>query len=162
MGGEGLAEAAGVPPSTLRIRGDLRPAQLHREMARCRVYVHPLRWTSLGLALLEAMHLGMPVVALASTEAARAVPPEAGAISTSVDELVRCAALLINDPEEARRRGQAARQAALERYGLGAFLRAWDTLLNELPAVRSRAVRSRTGWSRTGPVLIPARERNSQ
>jgi glycosyltransferase involved in cell wall biosynthesis len=162
MGGEGLPEATGLPSSTLKVRGDLPPAELHRDMARCRLYVHPLRWTSLGLALLEAMHLGMPVVALASTEAARAVPPEAGAISTSVDELVRCAELLIKDPEEARRRGQVARQVALERYGLGAFLKAWDTLLNELPAVRSRAGQSRAGRTRTGQVLIPARERNSQ
>ncbi|MCU1561942.1 MAG: glycosyltransferase, partial [Arthrobacter sp.] len=109
------------------------------------------------LALLEAMHLGMPVVALATTEAARAVPPEAGAISTNIDELVRCAEMLITDPEEARRRGEVAREVALERYGLGAFLKAWDTLLNELPPVRSRA-----GRARTGQVLIPARERNSQ
>ncbi|MCU1547640.1 MAG: transferase [Arthrobacter sp.] len=152
MGGGGLPEATGLPSSRLKIRGDLRPAELHREMARCRVYVHPLRWTSLGLALLEAMHLGMPVVALATTEATRAVPPEAGAISTNVDELARCAEMLIKDPEEARRRGLVARSAALERYGLEAFLNAWDTLLNELPPVRSRA----------GRVLIRARERNSQ
>lgn len=34
-------------------------------MARRRVYLHTARWTSLGLSLLEAMHLGMPVVAVA-------------------------------------------------------------------------------------------------
>ncbi len=50
-------------------------ARLHEEMARRRVYPHPIRWTSLGLSLLEAMHLGMPVVALATTETAEAVPP---------------------------------------------------------------------------------------
>ena len=40
-------------------------------MARRRLYLHPVRWTSLGLSLLEAMHLGMPVVALATTEVPR-------------------------------------------------------------------------------------------
>jgi hypothetical protein len=151
MGGAGLGEATGLPASRLRIRGDLPTAQLHRELARCRVYVHPLRWTSLGLALLEAMQLGMPVVVLGTTEAARAVPPEAGAISTSVDELVRSAALLLNDPEEARRRGDAARRVALERYGLAAFLQSWDGLLGELaPRVRR------------GRILIPSQEGKSQ
>jgi hypothetical protein len=152
MGGAGLREATGLPASRLTIRGDLPTAQLHRELARCRVYIHPLRWTSLGLALLEAMHLGMPVVALGTTEAARAVPPEAGAISTSVDELVRSAAALVHDPDEARRRGDIARQVALERYGLGAFLQAWDALLSELATPRLR----------TGRILIPSQEGKSQ
>lgn len=152
MGGAGLREATGLPASRLAIRGDLPTAELHRELARCRVYVHPLRWTSLGLALLEAMQLGMPVVVLGTTEAARAVPPEAGAISTSVDELVRSAAVLVNDPEEARRRGDIARRVALERYGLGAFLRSWDALLDELAAAPIRARR----------ILIPSQEGKSQ
>jgi glycosyltransferase involved in cell wall biosynthesis len=152
MGGAGLREATGLPASRLTIRGDLPTAQLHRELARCRVYVHPLRWTSLGLALLEAMQLGMPVVVLGTTEAARAVPPEAGAISTSVDELVRSATMLVNDPQEARRRGDIARRVALERYGLEAFLRAWDALLDELAAPRFR----------TGRILIPSQEGMSQ
>ena len=52
------------------------------QLARRRVYLHPFRWTSLGLSLIEAMHLGMPVVALATTEAVEAVPPAAGACST--------------------------------------------------------------------------------
>ncbi|PNH83568.1 glycosyltransferase [Arthrobacter sp. AFG20] len=132
MGGDGLAEATGIPAPRLTVRGDLKTAQLHRELARCRAYLHPLRWTSLGLALLEAMHLGMPVLALATTEAARAVPPEAGCISTDVEELRRCARLLVNDPEEARRRGKAAREAALERYGLERFLADWDEVLADL------------------------------
>jgi len=152
MGGTELRAATGLPVSKLTIRGDLPTAELHRELARCRVYLHPLRWTSLGLGLLEAMHLGMPVVVLQTTEAARAVPPEAGAISTSVDELVRSAELLINDPQEARRRGNVARRVALERYGLEAFLRAWDALLDELAAPRFR----------TGRILIPTQEGKSQ
>ncbi|MDQ0821229.1 hypothetical protein QFZ79_003603 [Arthrobacter sp. V4I6] len=152
MGGAGLREATGLPAARLTIRGDLPTAQLHRELARCRVYVHPLRWTSLGLALLEAMQLGMPVVVLGTTEAARAVPPEAGAISTSVDELVRSAAMLVHDPQEARRRGDVARRVALERYGLEAFLQAWDALLDELAAPRFR----------TGRILIPSQKGKNQ
>ncbi|NUT46077.1 MAG: glycosyltransferase, partial [Saccharothrix sp.] len=112
--------------------GDHGLEALHRELARRRVYVHTPRWTSLGLSLLEAMHIGMPVVALASTEAIRAVPPEAGAISTDVEELVSAARELIADPALATEKGRRAREFALARYGLDAFLRNWDVLLKEV------------------------------
>jgi glycosyltransferase involved in cell wall biosynthesis len=107
-------------------------AVLHAEMARRRVYLHPIRWTSLGLSLLEAMHLGMPVVALATTEVPEAVPPEAGVVSTRVDALKDALRRLVDDPEQARAMGKAARAAALARYGLDRFLADWDRLLAEL------------------------------
>ena len=113
--------------------GDVKPSPMHAGLAQRRAYLHPMRWTSLGLALLEAMHLGMPVLALAMTEAPRAVPPEAGAVSADVDELVRAARRLIEDPDEAAARGRVAREAALARYGLARFLRDWDDLLGPLP-----------------------------
>ncbi|BDZ47082.1 glycosyltransferase [Naasia aerilata] len=109
--------------------GNLAPWEMYPELARRRAYLHPIRWTSLGLSLIEAMHLGMPVLALATTEAYRAVPPEAGAISMDVDELVAAARVLIADPDEARARGAAARSFALEHYGLPRFLERWDEVL---------------------------------
>jgi glycosyltransferase involved in cell wall biosynthesis len=152
---EGLAVATGIPTDRLTPRGDLKTAELHRELARCRVYVHPMRWTSLGLSLLEAMHLGMPVVALAATEAPRAVPAEAGAVSADIDELLRCARRLVANPEEARRRGAAAREAALERYGLGRFQDSWDQLLADLGSRLSATHRPEER------ILVPARERKT-
>jgi hypothetical protein len=108
---------------------DLAQAELHAAIARRRVYLHPIRWTSLGLSLLEAMHLGMPVVVLGTTEAFEAVPPQAGVVSTRVDVLADALRRLIADPDEARERGAAARAAALARYGLERFLADWDALL---------------------------------
>jgi hypothetical protein len=105
---------------------------LHRELPRRRAYLHPIRWTSLGLALLEAMHLGVPVVALATTEVPEAVPPDAGIVSTRVDELRAGIERLIADPDEARELGLRGRVAALERYGLQRFLDDWDDLLEEV------------------------------
>ena len=133
MGTDRLADALDLGPGELRIGGDLPMAELHARLGRSRAYVHPLRWTSLGLSLLEAMHVGLPVLALATTEAARAVPAEAGAVSTSIDDLVRMAARLIDDPDEARTRGLAAREAALARYGLARFLSDWDDVLEQEP-----------------------------
>jgi glycosyltransferase involved in cell wall biosynthesis len=111
---------------------DTPQAAMHAEMARRRVYLHPIRWTSLGLALLEAMHLGMPVVALGTTEVADAVPAEAGAVSTDAGRLSRRLRELVQDPEAAREAGAAARRAALARYGLERFLAAWDVVLEEV------------------------------
>jgi len=122
--GIGAAELGGIE--------NLPQAELHAEMARRRAYLHPIRWTSLGLSLLEAMHLGMPVVVLATTEAVEAVPPGAGVVSTRVETLSRGLRELVADPELARERGRAARAAALDRYGLERFLADWDRLLEEV------------------------------
>lgn len=111
---------------------DLPQTKLHDALADRRLYLHPVRWTSLGLSLLEAMHLGLPVVALATTEVVEAVPAKAGFVSTDVDVLLDAVRRLVADPEEARLRGQAARAAALSRYGLARFLAEWDALLAEV------------------------------
>jgi glycosyltransferase involved in cell wall biosynthesis len=101
-------------------------------MARRRLYLHPVRWTSLGLSLLEAMHLGMPVVALATTEVTEAVPPGAGVVSNRIDVLTDAVRDFIADPLHARMVGEGARAAALARYGLSRFLDDWERLLKEV------------------------------
>ena len=111
---------------------DVPQERLHDELARRRVYLHPIRWTSLGLSLLEAMQLGMPVVALATTEAPEAVPPEAGVVSTDVDALIEAVGRFNAHRELACEVGRAARRAALERHGLPRFLADWDALLEEV------------------------------
>ncbi|MER7405009.1 glycosyltransferase [Streptomyces sp. NPDC000070] len=131
MGTEGLAGRLGIPADRCRSH-ELTQAELHSAMARRRVYVHPVRWTSLGLSLLEAMHLGMPVVALATTEVTEAVPPGAGVVSNRIDELARAVRDFVADPLHARRVGEGARAAALARYGLSRFLDDWERLLKEV------------------------------
>lgn len=107
-------------------------AELHRELARRRVYLHPIRWTSLGLSLLEAMQLGMPVVALATTEVPEAVPREAGVVSNQIEVLSKALRRLVDDPVGAREMGEAARRYSLSRYGLDRFLYNWDCVLMEV------------------------------
>jgi hypothetical protein len=111
MGTEGLA-----PDPDVRPQGDLPQARMHAAMARRRAYLHTPRWTSLGLSLIEAMHLGMPVVALATTEAHEAVPPGTGYCSTDPDRLALGLRELMAEPQAraaARRRGQGTRRAPL-------------------------------------------------
>lgn len=111
---------------------DLPQSRLHMELPKRRVYAHTCRWTSLGLSLLEAMMLGMPIVALGTTEVADAVPREAGEVSTDVSRLLAAAERFLADPDAAAQAGRRARQAALARYSLPRFLADWDRVLEEV------------------------------
>jgi hypothetical protein len=129
MGVAGLPEHLDME---LNVVDDPPQARMHAEICRRRAYVHPLRWTSLGLSLLEAMSLGMPVLALATTEAVEAVPPDAGVLSTRVDVLLEAARWLLAEPADARRLGARARVVAQARYGLDRFQTDWDLLLHQV------------------------------
>jgi glycosyltransferase involved in cell wall biosynthesis len=111
---------------------NLRQDHLHDEIARRRVYLHPVRWTSLGLSLLEAMHLGLPVVALATTEVVEAVPRAAGVVSNRIERLRAGLKRFACDPDAAREAGLAARAAAVSHYRLDRFLADWDALFEEV------------------------------
>jgi glycosyltransferase involved in cell wall biosynthesis len=113
---------------------DLPQDQLHDAMAARRVYLHPNRWTSLGLSLIEAMHLGMPVVAVDATAIKEAVPNDAGIVSTRMSTLQSGLRRLTSDRDEAAALGRRARQVALERFGLKRFLDDWDRLLERVAA----------------------------
>jgi glycosyltransferase involved in cell wall biosynthesis len=126
-----LPEALGPTHPRVWFAGNLRPNALYDALAERRVYLHLNRWTSLGLSLIQAMMLGMPVVVLDTTEASRAVPMEAGARSGDINELRTAARALLADPEEAQRRGLLGRSAALGRYGLPRFVHDWDLAFEE-------------------------------
>lgn len=131
MGISGLTADLGRLDGEVAEIGELHTYELHRAVAERRVYVHPNRWTSLGLALLESMHLGLPVVGVDTTEIRRAVPPEAGILSNDVGELTRSLARLVSNPDDAARRGAAAREHALAHYSLSRFIDDWNGALED-------------------------------
>lgn len=131
MGTAGLARHLDLPPELCRT-SELPQSRLHPAMARCRVYLHPVRWTSLGLSLLEAMFLGMPVVALGTTEVREAVPPDAGVVSNRPDVLNDALRRFLADAAYAERTGSRARAAARARYGVQRFLDDWERLMKEV------------------------------
>jgi len=111
---------------------DLLATDLHEALAERRVYLHVARWRSPHASLIEAMHLGMPVVALATAGIAELVPACAGVTSTRIDVLESAFERLLADPDEARALGLAARREALRHYTLPRFLAEWDRLLGEV------------------------------
>src|SRR6185437_7418520 len=121
------------------------PDRLAVELGRRRVYLHPYRWTSLGLALLEAMHLGMPIVAIPGPELTRAVPREIGVVSADVDVLRHAIAGYSGDAELALEMGRRARRHVLANYGHDRFLRNWDDVLYDVVSDRRRSRGRRLG-----------------
>jgi glycosyltransferase involved in cell wall biosynthesis len=136
MGVQALAEqvAGTAAGKGLTVAEDLPQARLHEVLGSHRVYLHPYRWTSLGLSLIEAMMLGMPVLALPATAAPEAVPADAGVLSSDPGVLLATARRWLAEPEEARQRGLAARRHALAAFGVQRFLADWDRLLTEVAA----------------------------
>jgi glycosyltransferase involved in cell wall biosynthesis len=111
---------------------NLSQDELHVRLPDHLAYLHPYRWTSLGLSLVEAMTLGMPVLALAATAAPESVPPQAGLVSSDPGALAAMARHWREDRDEARAVGEAARAHALRRFGLGRFLDEWDHVFKEV------------------------------
>lgn len=128
IGADELA-AAFRHPAWLAPYDDVKQGELHDAIARRRCYLHPFRWTSLGLALIEAMMLGIPVVALATTEVPNAVPPGCGVVSNDLGALHDAVARLHADHAWGADLGAAGRAHALDHYSLSRFLTEWDQLL---------------------------------
>lgn len=127
MGMASLAEH--LPAHADHLHDDVPQARMHQQLAGARAYLHPYRWTSLGLSLVEAMTLGMPVLVLATTAAPESVPAAAGVVSSDPADLVTAARRWLADPAEAKERGLAARAHALERFGLDRFLHDWQEVI---------------------------------
>jgi hypothetical protein len=122
------SEAMSAPPR-VRGKGDVQAPQLLHEVARRRVYLHTARWTSLGLSLIEAMFLGMPVVAVASTMTPLVVPQEAGVVSADMSTLAHALEGFVTDASAAAAAGKAARDFASTHFALDRFLAEWDDVI---------------------------------
>jgi len=107
--------------------GEIEHAQLPAFAAQYRFFFHPIRYTSLGLAVIEAMMIGMPIVALATTEMATVIDNGvSGYIDTSEKTLTARMRELLADHEHARQLGDAARRTARERFDIRRFAADWD------------------------------------
>lgn len=110
--------------------GEVAHAQLPDFAAQYRFFFNPIRYTSLGLSVIEAMMIGMPVVALATTEMTTVIDNGVnGYADTDVDKLIEHMQALLADPSLARRLGENARHTARERFGIERFARDWDRTL---------------------------------
>jgi glycosyltransferase involved in cell wall biosynthesis len=124
-------DALSVNRGAVTGRGDVGAPRLWHQIGRRRVYLHTARWTSLGLSLIEAMMLGMPIVAVGTTMAPFVIPSEAGVVSLDPATLGEGLRDFLDDQATAVAAGKAAREFATARFGLDRFLAEWDRVIEQ-------------------------------
>ncbi|UQN56675.1 glycosyltransferase [Burkholderia multivorans] len=128
-------DLVGMGSSELGGIGEVPNPALPHFLSHYRFFFNPIRYTSLGLAVIEAMMIGLPIVALATTEMAQLVKTGVnGAADTRPAVLIEAMRMLIRDADLARAWGEAARRDARERFGIERFVRDWDAALTEVAA----------------------------
>lgn len=115
--------------------GEVQHAQLPNFVADYRFLFNPIRYTSLGLAVLETMMVGVPVVALATTEMATVIENgRSGFADTNMDKLIEHMQELLRNPTLARELGERGRRNAIERFNIQRFVSDWNAVLAEVTA----------------------------
>ncbi|HVS94635.1 MAG TPA: glycosyltransferase [Mucilaginibacter sp.] len=119
--------------------GEVLHPQLPQFQSNYRFFFNPIRYTSLGLAVCEAMMMGMPVVALATTELSTVIDNGySGFIHTDVNYLIDKMDLLLNDAALAAEIGSNGREVALKRFNIQRFTAEWDGLFKEVVYQKGR------------------------
>lgn len=119
-------DLVGMDSASLGGLGEIDNPELPRFTASYRFLFNPIRHTSLGLSVIEAMMIGVPVVALATTELVTVIRDgENGRIDTDTRRLVDAMRQLLADPAMARELGAAGQRLARERFGIGRFVADW-------------------------------------
>ncbi len=106
--------------------GEVGQFDLPQVMALHRFFFNPIRRTSLGLAIIEAMMVGLPVVGLATTELVTVIDSgRNGYVDTRPDRLAGVMRELLRERRLAAEWGAAGRRTAAERFAIGRFVDDW-------------------------------------
>jgi hypothetical protein len=123
----------GMGTSDFGGNGEILHPHLPGFLSKYRFFFNPIRYTSLGLSFCEAMMLGLPVVALATTEYSTIITDgESGFLSCDTESLVRKMKLLLENQSLAREMGVRARETALQRFDINRFTREWEKTFEQV------------------------------
>jgi hypothetical protein len=119
-------DLVGMDAKSLDGLGEVHHSLLPSFESHYRFFFHPVRYTSLGLAVCEAMMVGLPIVGLATTELAIVIENDVtGYINTQLEYLIDCMNHLIADEKTAQRLSHNVREYARSRFGIQRFVRDW-------------------------------------
>ena len=125
--GEVALDLVGMGAEAAGGLGEVLHAELPAFAARYRFFFNPIRYTSMGLAVIESMMVGLPIVALATTEMVTVIRDgENGFIDTDPRRLVERMQILLRDRSLAARLGREARRTALQRFNIERFVADWN------------------------------------
>lgn len=125
--GMGTKEVGGI--------GEVPPPELPAFISKYRFFFNPIRYTSLGLAVCEAMMVGLPMIGLATTEMPVTVENGvSGYVHTNPAFLIDKMHLLLRDPEHAQRLSAGARATALKKFDIKRFASEWQDTFEDIVA----------------------------
>jgi len=123
-------DLVGMAAEELGGLGEIQHSELARFTSRYRFFFNPIRYTSLGLAVIEAMMIGMPIVGLATTEMPTVIQNGiSGYVDTDIDKLIMRMNELLQSPNDAQKLGAEARRYAMERFNIQRFVNDWNNAL---------------------------------
>jgi glycosyltransferase involved in cell wall biosynthesis len=121
--GMGAAELGGL--------GEVPHDALPAFVSRYRFFFNPIRYTSLGLSVCEAMMAGVPILGLATTEMVATVENgKTGYVETDVEKLIERMRYLIEHPEHAQHLSRNARAYARRRFNIERFASEWQHVVS--------------------------------
>lgn len=106
--------------------GEINNRKLPAFISQYRFFFNPIRYTSLGLSVCEAMMTGIPIAGLATTEMSTTIKNNySGFIDTNINTLIKKMDLLLSDWELAKKLGEGAKETANERLNIQRFTDEW-------------------------------------
>ncbi len=149
-------DLVGMQSETWGGLGEIPHGQLAKFQAHYRFFFNPIRYTSLGLAVCEAMMVGLRIVGLATTELATVVENGvSGYVDTRLDRLVERMQDLLRHPAAAQVLSVGARRVALERFHIDRFTRDWEQAFDLVAGRRYQASGSAAMPSSSPVPLTP-------
>jgi glycosyltransferase involved in cell wall biosynthesis len=124
-------DLVGMDAESLGGLGEVPLRDLPALLSQYRYLFHPVRYTSLALAVCEAMAVGLPIVGLATTELPRFIKNGvSGYLSNDINELIPIMRELNQDLELVHKLGQGSRRVAQRWFSLDRFIYEWNDVLN--------------------------------
>src|SRR5690606_16585081 len=91
--------------------GEVPLDELPEFIAPYRFFFNPIRYTSLGLSVCEAMMVGMPIIGMATTEMPAVIRNgESGFLYNSTKRVIEAMKLLLDDPRLAHQLGEESKK----------------------------------------------------
>ncbi|MEH2066674.1 MAG: glycosyltransferase [Nostoc sp.] len=120
-------DLVGMDSEELDGLGEIPHHQLPAFASHYRFFFNPIRYTSLGLAVCEAMMVGLPVIGLATTEMTTVIKNGvSGYVNTDLEKLIFRMRQLLNNQNHAQNLSQGALETAQKRFNIQRFTNDWD------------------------------------
>ena len=106
--------------------GEIAIRELPAFIAQYRFFFNPIRYTSLGLSVCEAMMTGIPIIGLATTEMPATIKNNySGFVDTNINVLIKKMDMLLEDHQKAIELGKGAKETALQKFNIKRFTQDW-------------------------------------